>query len=214
MSRLIRSPTRTISNRGPIPKFIGYYTLRKAGSDQVQFDSLSSVYVGVYLDWRADVEQVAFEAHRIDFEWEGRPARAFPDFHVAWTQGELGYAEAKFCPPPAGSAESLRLAHLGAHLRKQGYRYDVFFRTELEKGGFIQTIFLLRRYARLPIPNGVLDRAQALLLTGEPLTLAQHRMRAAALGVSTSVLYQLLYFQRLPLKYAYFQHPEMQLCHG
>lgn len=214
MPRYIRTPTRTLSNRGPIPKFMGYYSLRKADPNKVFFDSLSSVYVGVYLDWRADVERLQFEAHRIEFELDGRPAKAFPDFYVGWADGELGYVEAKYSPPPPGSPEDLRLAQLGAHLRARGFRYEVYFRTELEEGGLIQTIFLLRRYARLSIPSAVLDAAHAQLVTDEPLTLTQHRKRAERLGVNTSLLYQLLYFQRLPLKYVHFQHPELELCHG
>lgn len=61
MPRRLKSPTRTISNSGPIPRFIGYFPCSKAAGAYLPFDSMSALMVGVFLEWRRTVAGVEFE---------------------------------------------------------------------------------------------------------------------------------------------------------
>lgn len=68
MGRKLRSPTRTISNRGELPRFIGQFPCTKGATFPLTFDSLSALLCGVYLEWRPDVVRVAFEPREYEFE--------------------------------------------------------------------------------------------------------------------------------------------------
>ena len=52
MGRKLRSPTRTISNRGELPRFIGQFPCAKGTIFPLTFDSISALLCGVYLEWR------------------------------------------------------------------------------------------------------------------------------------------------------------------
>jgi hypothetical protein len=74
MARKIKSPTRTISNRGQRPKFVGYFPCYKADAGFLPFDSIPALDCGLYLEWRSDVMRIEFEPERYSFEATGRCA--------------------------------------------------------------------------------------------------------------------------------------------
>ena len=65
MARKLHSPTRTISNRGDRPKFIGQFPCTKGEGDYLVYDSLTAfLYCAIYLEWRQNVVRLTFELNR------------------------------------------------------------------------------------------------------------------------------------------------------
>lgn len=200
MGRKLKSPTRTISNRGDRPRFIGYFPCRKGVESYLVFDSLSSLFCGLWLEWRLDIFKVTFEAANLKFEaTDSLPAlEVIPDYQRTDEEGEIGYTEAKYSPEDLTPKESEKICHTRAHMERAGYQYEVVYRSELEKNGLISTILLLRPYAQLSTSSATLEIAQKRLAeTGAPATLHVWRARAKKAKVPVGVLYQLIYQQRL-----------------
>lgn len=224
MPRKIKSPTRTISNAGEHPRFIGLLTSPKAATKPVstgawgalQYDSLSAMLCAVYLEWRSDVASFSFEPRRYRFAANDNLAAldCIPDFEAVLTTGEVVVFEAKYCREEMRNKERDKLALATDHFALAGIPYEVVYRLELERGGFIDTVFLLRQYGHHPYAEALLDEAQRRLADGDRADLWEWRRRAAAARVPTAVLYHLLYWQRLPLEYRPLQFEELQLWRG
>lgn len=214
MGRKLRSPTRTISNRGERPRFIGQYPCSKGPASPQPFDSLSALLCGIYLEWRTDVAHIAYEARKYQFEAsDDLPALTFiPDYEVILDTGEVELYEAKYAADSLRDAERVKLELTVAHCRHQDIPYHVIYRDVLEQEGFIDTIQLLRRYRRLRYSAETLAEAENRLsgYAGAPLETWLKRAREAR--VQTGVLYFLLYHQRLPLTYRPLLPVELMPC--
>lgn len=221
MPRKIKSPTRTISNAGEHPRFIGLLTSPKAATEPVptgdwgvlQYDSLSAMLCALYLEWRTDVVRFSFEPRRYRFESNGDLASldCIPDFEAVLATGEVRVVEAKYSPDQMREKERSKLALTAAHFECAGIPYEVVYRLELERHGFIDTVFLLRQYGHHPYAEALLNEAERRLANTDRADLWEWRRRAATACVPTAVLYHLLYWQRLPLEYRSLQFEELQL---
>lgn len=221
MPRKLKSPTRTFSNAGEHPKFVGYLTSPKAGSEPVptgdggelKFDSLSAMLCALYLEWRSDVVSFSFEPRRYRFaaNQDLVALDCIPDFEAVMETGEMRVFEAKYSRDDMRDKERDKLALTSAHFAQAGIPYEVVYRLDLERGGFIDTVFLLRQYGHHAYEGSLLDEAQRRLAHGDQADLWEWRRRAAAARVPTAVLYHLLYWQRLPMQCRPMQFEELQL---
>lgn len=199
MGRLLKSPTRTISNRGEHPRFIGNFPCTKTADAYLPFDSLSSLLCGIWLEWRLDVDKILFEPRKYKFDaTDSLPAiELIPDYECQMTNGEFRLVEAKYALTELRPEEIQKLSWAKSHFQNEGMVYEVVFRKTLEESGLIQSILLLRPYGQLRHSELVLNRAVARLQSFKPATLTAWRTNALKVGVSVGVLYQLLYQQRL-----------------
>lgn len=199
MGRKLKSPLRTISNRGEHPRFIGNFPCTKATGSDLPFDSLSSLMCGIWLEWREDVIKIEFEPLKYVFEaTDILPAMVLiPDYVCTMNTGEIGLVEAKYSRLELRPKDVEKLKLAEAHFRNAGLVYEVVYRMTLEEVGLVQTILLLRPYGQLSNSTRVLDHALAKLQSFKPETLTGWRANAQKVGVATGVLYQLLYQQRL-----------------
>lgn len=219
----LKSPTRTISNRGPRPRFTGSFPclkpMRPAPFGRVAslpFDSVSSLYGGLWLEWRDDIAKVGFEDQVDDHAEDGElPAmRAISDYHVVASSGELGRVEVKFSIDSLPADERKRLAALAEHANRKGLTFELMDRLRLEQNGFIQTVLLLRPYAQMQWAPAAARAALKRLETYPAGTLAAWRCRAREHQVPVGLAYQLLYRQQLPLVYEHLVPAELALCHA
>lgn len=167
----------------------------------------------LYLEWRTDVVSFRFEPRRYQFAEHGRleSLDCTPDYEAILTTGELIIVEAKYDPEQLTEVQRARLALAAAHFARKGVPYEVVYRSELERNGFIDTVFLLRQYGLCQYPDSLVKTAERRLVSGEEADLWAWRQRAEKSGVSTPVLYHLLYRQRLPLVYRPVQFEELTL---
>jgi hypothetical protein len=94
MSRHIKSETRTISNRGPFPRYIGYFPSFKFDGPYLPFDSISCLLVGIYLEWLKRIVKLSFEKARHQLTVDGVSFEAIPDYTGTLDTGEEELAEA------------------------------------------------------------------------------------------------------------------------
>lgn len=228
MPRKLKSPTRTLSNAGEHPRFMGLITSRKAlpsrrkagtapnGYGVMPFDSLSALACAIYLEWREDVVHFDFEARKFEFSEHGEwpAASCIPDFEATLDTGELAIFEAKYSREQLRVDERAKLRMLKAHFASQGIAYTVVYRLDLERNGFLQTLALMRPYAQLDYSPIAVEKAMERLGACKSADLTTWRQRAAEAGVPVALLYRLLYQQRLPLLYQPLQFEELQLCQG
>lgn len=220
MARL-KSATRTISNRGPRPRFIGQFPCSKPAQEPLfgrvswlPFDSVSSLCGALWLEWRQDVAKIDFEAG-VDFyeETAELPSlRAITDFHIVLDTGEVGRVEQKYSVASLSSEEKSRLAMLAEHSKRRGVTFELMDRVTLEERGFIQTILLLRPYGLLPLPQAVVNQAKERLGAYSVAVLRVWRQRARQHRVPLAAAYKLLYQQQLPLSYEPLTVAELEPC--
>ncbi|MGN8002351.1 hypothetical protein ACTJKQ_04065 [Acidovorax sp. 22279] len=227
MPRTFKTPTRTISNKGEHPRFVGLLTSPKASGgltnwyvDDAQgvvpYDSMSAMICALYLEWRQDVESFAFEPRSYGFDaTDSLPTlRCIPDFEVVLTTGEIVLVEAKYSRDNLRDAEREKIALTTQHFAVEGRRYEVVYRQDLEVNGFADTIFLLRQFGLRPTLASILSDAERRLSDFDAADLATWRVRAVDAKVSVGLLYKLLYTQRLPLVYRPLQFLEMDKWHA
>jgi len=212
MSRRIKSPTRTISSRGPYPRFIGYFPCHKSKSLQLPFDSVTALKVGIHLERRPNVVLMEFEPEELEYIVDGEPETCIPDYRLTINTGEMGWAEAKHDEAKLSAEDAERFRRHKALANERGMQHEVLFQKTLEKDGELDTVILLRRYAQLEFPRSALTRAEQKLKSAHPLSLREYEARARATSIYLSVVYYLLYHQRLPLLYKKFTLEEMELC--
>ncbi len=226
MARKLKSPTRTVSNAGEYPRFMGLMTSpkahparRKVGTapprnGALPFDSLSALACATYLEWRQDVVHFDFEARKFEFSAHGDwpAASCIPDYEATMDTGELAIFEAKYSREQLRADERAKLQLLEAHFESQGVGYTVVYRLDLEKSGFLQTVALMRPYAQLDYSPKAIEKALERLAAFESADLTTWRERASAAGVPIALLYHLLYRQRLPLQYRPLQFMELDPC--
>jgi hypothetical protein len=214
MGRKLKSPTRVISNRGDHPRFVGYFPCRKSDAPYLIFDSLSSLYVGIFIEWLRRVVKMSFEPTRyvLRATSDGETYEVIPDYGATTALGEIEIFEAKY-----GDSSQEELAHYKKVRRdfaQTGFRYQVITRKTLERNGFIQTVCFLRRYGGIEFSATVLTEAQRRLAPFQPATLKAYRRIANEQWVRTSVLYHLLYHRHLSLRYEQLAYEELELCRG
>lgn len=212
MSRRLKSPTRTISNRGDHPRFVGIFHSKKSTRQPSVFDSISSLFCAIYLDWRRDVVTFEFEAQKISFLTPGSPKETscIPDYEVVFDTGEVGYVDAKYDPDAMRDTERLKLAAFSAHCQREGIRHEVVFRSELEQDGFIQTIQLLRRYATLEFPSRTLRRVVDEFSGHPEANIIEWQKRTRGSALPLAAVYRLLYEGALPLRFGPLLNSELQ----
>lgn len=214
MGRKLYSPTRTISNRGEHPRFIGQFPCAKAEASHLVFDSLGALYCGVYLEWRQDVVSMAFEPHEYRFEATAELAglTCFPDYEVILDTGEIELNEVKYSREDLRDTDQDKLELAAAHFEQLGIPYNVRYRKDLEVDGFIDAVILLRRFGLLEYSERLVEAAEQRLIQFPEATLEVWRSRADKAGVPTGLLYHLLYHQRLPLTYSRLLPVEFLPC--
>jgi hypothetical protein len=213
LAKKLRSPTRTISNRGEREKYIGQWLCVKSDSPLV-YDSIGSLYCGIYQEWRQEVAKIIFEPREIAFQATAElPAvRFYPDYEVLLTTGQVELWEAKYSRASLSEKERAKLELISAHCDLAGRPYHVTYRDELEQDGFIDTILLLRRYGHMSYRAEVLSKALSRLAHYPKAVLEVWRARADKARIPTGILYHLLYQQRLPLTYRRLVFAELQPC--
>lgn len=213
MGRQLKSATRTISNRGEHARFIGIFPCTKGVGDRLHFDSITALYVGIFLEWLPRVIRLYFEPRKLTVNFQDKSIGVIPDYEAAVHTGEIEAFEAKYEAESLKDEERERLKAVARHYATEGSRYQVLFRKTLERRGFIQTICLLRRYGNLTFPERALKHAREVLASPTPKTLREYRKLALAHGIRVGVLYHLAYRRQLRLRYELPRHEELALCH-
>jgi hypothetical protein len=193
MVRKLRSPSRTISNRGPSRRFTGEFPCTKSVTTPLVFDSITSLYCAVALEHRKNVVRIEFEPRMHTHAATSVLAAltAITDYEVTLDTGELLPVEAKYSEGSLRDKERIHLMLLAEHCESEGRPLEVMYRDVLERDGFINTVLL---------PASVAN-ARRRLEGLEAATLEVWRERAQAARVPTGLLYHLLYHQELPLTY-------------
>lgn len=212
MGRKLKSKTRTISNRGEYPRFIGEFPCTKNEGNKRPFDSLTALLVGIFLEWLKRVVKLSFEPRRWALTINGATITVIPDYEVITTTGAIEIIEAKYDWDSLSAEEKDLLAAIRRWFASQGISYRVITRRILERKGFIQTISKLRRYGQLTYPEPVLNRALKQLDSPTPKTLREYAALARERCVPVGVLYHLAYHQHLRLRYELPRHEELELC--
>jgi hypothetical protein len=112
-----------------------------------------------YLEWGPDIVEIDFESktHVLEAADNLAAHTCIPDFPVVFDSGQAGIVEAKASRRRISHKQTAQLALSEAHFERGGFPFEVVYRDELQKDGFIETIFPLRHYARLTF-NGALWR--------------------------------------------------------
>lgn len=212
VSRRMASPTRAITNRGDIPKFIGEIPSEKVQDGQLPFDSIPAMECFTFLEWCLWVKWIEFEPEEFYFPASGMlpTIRCIPDFRATAHTGEFKMIEAKSRRDKMSAKTLERLEFIRQHFAARGIIYEVIYRSDLQANGFIDTIALLRRFGYLKFPQQTINRARQRLATGEAADLETWVARAQAQRIPLSVLHYLLYRQQLPLIYRNLMHPEIR----
>ncbi len=124
-----------------------------------------------------------------------------PDAQVILDTGEIKWFEAKYSRESLREEDREKLALLASHLDAIGQPHEIVFGEDLRRDGFIETVLLLRPFGLHGVPPEHANRAWGALADFGPGILEVWRSRARARGISITLLYHLLYHQRLPLKY-------------
>lgn len=216
MGRKLKSPTRTISNKGDCPRYVGQIPCTKADGNHLVFDSLSSLDCCLWLEFRADVVSIAFEptVHKFAATATLPAMKSIPDYECILDTGEVALVEAKYDVTALRPSHLEKLRHAQAHHEAAGHSYEVVSRTTLEKSGFIDTVLLLRPYGRLSYSANLLEQAYERLRTCAPATLEVWRERARKTSVPVGVLYKLLYQQRIAFVPRPLATTELRQCLG
>lgn len=212
MGRKLKSSTRTISNRGEYPRFIGEFPCTKTEGGKRPFDSLTAMYVGVFLQWLQRAAKISFEPRRWEIPLNGTVISVVPDYEITTTAGVLEIFEAKYDWNELTADEQQRLVEIRKWFASQGFHYRVITRKVLERKGFIQAILKLRRYGQLEFSKPLLDRALKQLASSQPKTLREYVALAQARSIPVSIVYHLAYHQRIVLRYEPPRHQELELC--
>jgi hypothetical protein len=214
VARKLRSPTRTITRKGG-RDFQGELRSTKGTSDPLVFDSVSALYAGVYLEHRQDVAQISFELKRSKYvDEDGATVEAIHDYHLALNTGEVEYVEVKYSLTSLSQKALDKLERLQRAMAREGKQLKLVFRDNLEENGFIQTILMLRRFGQLTFSESAKQRALQRLGAFEGGTFDEWLKRAHRSGVTTALLFHLLYHQRLPLLYERLLATELLPCRG
>lgn len=212
MGRTLKSKTRTISNRGEHPRFIGEFPCTKGDVARLPFDSLTALLVGIFLEWLRRVVSIAFEPRKHWVTIDGNSFIVIPDYEIITNSGVIEIVEAKYDWDSLSFEEKELLTAIRRWFAAQGISYRVVTRKQLERKGFIQTISMLRRYGRLDYSEPVLNRALACLASPTPKLLREYVDLARERCIPVTVLYHLAYHQRLRLRYELPRHEELELC--
>lgn len=212
MARRPKSPTRTISNRGEYPRFIGYFPCTKGAKVPLLFDSISALKVGIYLEWLPRVRLVEFKPRQHTVADGDKSFKCIPDYEATTQLGEIEVYEGKYSPDSVSDPSKARLSAISRTMAREGYRYQVLYRNILERRGFIQTISKLRHYGQLTFPDPVLRHALAVVGSATPRTLGQYVSTALDNGIRVGVLYHLAYHRKLRLRYELPLLAELELC--
>jgi hypothetical protein len=214
MSRHFKTARARISNRGPLPRFIGLLPTDKATDGVLPFSSLSELAVGLFLVWADSVKAIAYEPREVAFEAaRDLPAvTGWPDFEATLDGGEIEWVNAKYSEPSMREAERAQLDAFDGHCRAKGHRHRVIFRDQLEKDGFVETISLLRPFGLLTYRNEDVDGVMSILGGLPPTHLEGWEARARDAMLPLDMVYHLLYRQRLPLLYRPLVHRSLRKC--
>ena len=215
MPRKLKSPTRTITNRGPRSKYIGHFPCSKSTAEYILFDSVTSLTVGLLLEQRPDVECMSFESRKFGFEGGkgDKPFFSIPDYEAYLKSGEIIYREAKYSRQ-MGKGEAQKIALTAALMKANGFDYDVIYRTDLESDGQIGLIAMLRPYGLLKFNEKTLAAAETGLSAFGRQTLLSWRIFARVCGFSIAVVYHLIYQGRLLLSPTKQMGVEVEECLG
>lgn len=203
-----------VSNRGPLPRFIGLQPTNKAKDEFLPFSSLSELAVGLFLRWAPSVKGIAYEPTEVVFEATADLPRiaGWPDFEVVLDGGEVEWVNAKYSDSGMRDAERTQLDGFDAHCRATGRRHRVVYRDQLEQDGFIETIGLLRPYGDLEFQEADLAGALSILGGLPPTHLEGWEARTREALLPLDLVYHLLYHQRLPLVYRPLVHRSLRRC--
>ncbi len=155
---------------------------------------------------------MSFEQEKLLFQHDGKTIKVIPDYSVIYETGQVGCVEAK---PDIDLSSSLRekLSLNKELIENSGRRYDILYAADLEENGFLETITFLRRYSRLEFSEKAIKRAKEALADDKPKTLDEYRVAADDAGLPYSLVFHMLYFGHLPLKFVPFVIEELKLCH-
>ena len=214
VSKHLKSSRGRISNRGPLPRFIGLIPTGKADDGVIAFSSITELLVALFLIWARWVVKILYEPRKVTFTATEDLSEVigWPDFEVLLDGGEIEFVNAKYSDASMREEERSQLERFDAHCRAHAQRHRVVFRDALEKNGFIETISLLRPYGLLEFPAPVIAGAMAILggLPATHLEGWQERAREALLPLD--LVYHLLYRQQLPLAYRPLVHTGLRKC--
>lgn len=203
MSKRYKSPRGRISNRSPLPRFIGLIPTKKSLSGSLAFSSITELYSAIFLIYSRFVEAIEYEAEEISFAATEKLAAitGWPDFTTTLDGGELELVNAKYSRDSLRDEERDTLDLFDAHCKADDRRHRVLYRDELEKNGFIATIMLLRPYGLLTYPPAHCERAISILGSLPPTHLEGWQERARETLIPLDLIYHLIYQQRLAIKF-------------
>lgn len=199
----IKSPTRTISNKGPEPRFVGFFPCHKAISGYLPYDSIPALDCGIYLEWRSDIVRIDFEPEKYHFKkGDGtRDKGSIPDYRAILATGEIEVIEAKSSDSVLRDSDREQLNLVAATCAQRGENFRIVHRDQLHLNGFLDTILLLRPHGWMNPSLTTIELALARFGVRDATTIEEWRRIAVSAGIPISMLYHLLYRQRVPLVY-------------
>lgn len=203
-----------MSNRGPLPRFVGVAPSPKAADQVLPFSSISELLVGLFLNWAEFVRHIAYEPRQVVFDaTEVLPGvTGWPDFEIVLDGGELEFVNAKYSEAAMRDQEREQLQRFDAHCHARGHRHRIIFREVLERDGFIETIALLRPYGSLTFRDEDIAGAVSILGGLPPTHLEGWEARARDALLPLDLVYHLLYHERIPLRFRPLVHRSLRQC--
>jgi len=182
---------------------MGHFRSPKAVTDPLVFDSQAALFLLLFLEHLPNVISIAFEPviHSFEATDDLAAVAGNPDVRAILDTGEIKWYEAKYSRESLRDKDRNKLALLASHLSAGGQSHTSVFGEDLRRDGFIQTVLLLRPFGLYAVKARTADRACASLSGFAAANLEVWRARAHARGISVTILYHLLYHQRLPLIY-------------
>jgi len=167
------------------------------------FDSQAALFLLLSLEHQPNVQKIAFEpiVHSFEATEDRAAVVGNPDVMAILDTGEIEWYEAKYSRESLRDKDKEKLALLASHLAAIGQPHKIVFGEDLRRDGFIQTVLLLRPFGLYAVKAKTADRAIAALADFAAATLEVWRSHARARDISITILYHLLYHQRLPLLY-------------
>lgn len=214
MGKHYKTNRARVTNKGPLPRFIGLLPTDKAPDGVLVFSSITELLTGIFLAWARAVRRIEFEAREVAFEPTDNLAgvNGWPDYELTLEGGEIEWVNAKYSRSSLRDEEREQLDLFDAHCLASGRRHRIVYRDELERDGFIESILLLRPYGLLPYPNDEIQGALIILGGLPPTHIDGWHLRAREAFLPIDLVYHLLYREQLPLTYRPLMHTALRQC--
>lgn len=205
-----RTPTRTFSNAGPVPRYTGYFPTEKTAQGVFVFDSIACMNVALLLDFLPNVKRLDFEPEKIEINTViGSKAtrKIIPDFRCIDFDGVVAYKEAK---STISQKELEKIEENKAELAKMGLDYMVIESSALVKNGIPETLLILKKYRNLFFDIKKINRVITIQHENHNYTLEGWVRFSKEKNLDIKLIYHLLATSRLRLEFVPIKRYEVR----